>query len=283
MPQFDQFASRFKAAAKDRFVYRRIDIARAALVTDRVGDEADALLQQVRGFLSVLGDDTAWSVVDGAGCETATSMMDTLSETDAQLIVTYRNLHQSGGYRQYTLGKHVDVLTQVTPMPVLILPHPEVPDFADRLRHTQVVMAMTDHLTGDDRLVNTALRLVQAGGRLMLTHVEDDRVFSRYLNVIEKIPSIDTDNARKQILRQIQKEPSEYIDSAIAAIADADLPVAVEKLVTHGRRLEEYRKLVEQRGVDLLVMHTKDEDQTAMHGMAYPLAIELRNTPLLAL
>lgn len=30
-------------------------------------------------------------------------------------------------------------------------------------------------------------------------------------------------------------------------------------------------------------MHTKDEDQTAMHGMAYPLAIELRNTPLLAL
>lgn len=164
MPQFDQFASRFKAAAKDRFVYRRIDIARAALVTDRVGDEADALLQQVRGFLSVLGDDTAWSVVDGAGCETATSMMDTLSETDAQLIVTYRNLHQSGGYRQYTLGKHVDVLTQVTPMPVLILPHPEVPDFADRLRHTQVVMAMTDHLTGDDRLVNTALRLVQAGG-----------------------------------------------------------------------------------------------------------------------
>ncbi len=30
-------------------------------------------------------------------------------------------------------------------------------------------------------------------------------------------------------------------------------------------------------------MHTKDEDQMAMHGMAYPLAIELRQIPLLLL
>lgn len=30
-------------------------------------------------------------------------------------------------------------------------------------------------------------------------------------------------------------------------------------------------------------MHTKDEDQSAMHGLAYPLAVELRETPLLML
>ena len=50
-----------------------------------------------------------------------------------------------------------------------------------------------------------------------------------------------------------------------------------------GRHLAEYRRLVEAHEVDLLVMHTKDEDQMAMHGMAYPLAIELRQIPLLLL
>ena len=30
-------------------------------------------------------------------------------------------------------------------------------------------------------------------------------------------------------------------------------------------------------------MYTKDEDQMAMHGVAYPLAVELRETPLLML
>ena len=35
--------------------------------------------------------------------------------------------------------------------------------------------------------------------------------------------------------------------------------------------------------VDLLVLNTKDDDQLAMHGLAYPLAIELREIPLLLL
>lgn len=30
-------------------------------------------------------------------------------------------------------------------------------------------------------------------------------------------------------------------------------------------------------------MNTKDEDQLAMHGLAYPLAVELREIPLLML
>ena len=34
---------------------------------------------------------------------------------------------------------------------------------------------------------------------------------------------------------------------------------------------------------DLLVMNTKDDEQMAMHGLAYPLAIEVRSIPLLLL
>ena len=44
-----------------------------------------------------------------------------------------------------------------------------------------------------------------------------------------------------------------------------------------------YKELVEENEIDLLVMYTKDEEQLAMHGIAYPLAVELRATPLLML
>ena len=48
-----------------------------------------------------------------------------------------------------------------------------------------------------------------------------------------------------------------------------------------GHRLREYQQLIDEHSVALLVIHTKDEDQLAMHGLAYPLAVELRHTPLL--
>ena len=50
-----------------------------------------------------------------------------------------------------------------------------------------------------------------------------------------------------------------------------------------GHHLFEYRRLIEQHEVDLLVLNTKDEDQLAMHGIAYALAVELRQIPLLML
>ena len=59
--------------------------------------------------------------------------------------------------------------------------------------------------------------------------------------------------------------------------------IAIEEIVVMGRRIEEYRRLVEEHEVDLLVMSAKDEDQLAMHGLSYPLAVELRQIPLLML
>jgi ribosome biogenesis SPOUT family RNA methylase Rps3 len=57
----------------------------------------------------------------------------------------------------------------------------------------------------------------------------------------------------------------------------------VEHLVVFGHHLSEYKRLIEQHGVDLLVLNTKDEDQLAMRGIAYALAVELRQIPLLML
>ena len=41
--------------------------------------------------------------------------------------------------------------------------------------------------------------------------------------------------------------------------------------------------IIAEHNVSLLVMNTKDDEQLAMHGVAYPLAVELRETPLLLL
>ena len=59
--------------------------------------------------------------------------------------------------------------------------------------------------------------------------------------------------------------------------------MAVESIVTMGNQLADYRRLVQECDVALLVINTKNDEQLAMHGLAYPLTIELRDTPMLLL
>ncbi len=144
-------------------------------------------------------------------------------------------------------------------------------------------MAMTDHLVGDHRLVNWAVRFTEPEGRLHLAHVQDEATFEGFMEVIGRISSIDTDAARRDIMERLLDEPRDYIESCRATLGEAAVPVTVESIMTIGHRLREYERLIEDHKVDLLVFNTKDEDQLAMHGLAYPLAIELRQIPLLML
>jgi len=144
-------------------------------------------------------------------------------------------------------------------------------------------MAMTDHMTQADRLISIAARCVRPQGNLWLTHVEDQVTLERYLEVIGKIPEIDTDIAREKIVNQILREPREYIETCRKAINAAGLELEVHDEVVLGDHLSDYQRLVEQHEVELLVMNTKDDEQLAMHGLAHPLAVEMRETPLLLL
>ena len=85
------------------------------------------------------------------------------------------------------------------------------------------------------------------------------------------------------ILDQLLKEPKDYIQSCIEASRKAGIDVRIDGSVTIGHHLAEYRRLVDENDVDLLVMHVKEDDQMAMHGLAYALAVELRHVPLLML
>jgi len=103
------------------------------------------------------------------------------------------------------------------------------------------------------------------------------------MTTISKIASVDTDTAREEIRRQLLKEPHDYIRSCREVLAKLEKSIEIQESVTLGHHLTDYRRLIEEHNVDLLVMNTKDEDQLAMHGVAYPLSVELRDLPLLLL
>ncbi len=286
MGSVDRFESMFRAAAREVFQHEPVEIKSVLVVTDRDQEGAKAFGEQVRGFLQVLSaeESVQWRNVTGSEFQTAGELLALVEAAGPDLICTYRNLHSSAWKWPYSLGTHLDLLTQHTGVPVMVLPHPQAQRGADyALQDTDTVMAITDHLAGDQRLVNYGVRFTAPGGTLWLTHVEDEITFDRYIDAISKILTIDTAGARDALHRQLLKAPEDYIASCVDVLRDEGVPLAVEKLVTFGHHLSEYEKLIEEHKVDLLVLNTKDEGQLAMHGVAYALAVQLRQIPLLML
>ena len=256
------------------------------VVTDRRGKDASAFDQTVRDFLGVLRAPAtpAWTLVTGDEFDTLRGLLAIVDRARPDLVCTYRHLHSRQWEDPYTLGDYVEVLTQAAAVPILVLPHPEARRVATHaIKNTDTVMAITDHLTGNHHLINYAVRFTEPGGTLYLAHVEDEATFERYIGVISRISEINTDVAREHIGSRLLKEPRDFIDSCRKILGQADVKVDIKSIVTLGHRLKEYRTLIEQHEVDLLVFDTKDEDQLAMHGLSYPLAVELRQIPLLML
>ena len=285
MTTLNQFESVFKAADKPVYAYARPNFERVLLVSDLEARDGEALAANVRTFLRVIdGPNTRWDTLDGGAFDSIQALLAVIEKRKPDLIVTYRHLHSNAWNWPHGLGEYLDVMTHATALPVLVLPHPDANRaLPHSVQDTDRVMAITSHLTGDDRLVNHALAFTQPGGTCWLTHVESVAVFERYLDVIGKIPALDTEVARETIAEQLLKEPRDYIASCRAVIAAQDLPIRVEEVVVMGRRIQQYRALIEAREIDLLVLYTKDEEQLAMNGQAYPLAVELRGVPLLML
>ena len=286
MSTLNRFESVFNAAAREVFAQQPVEIGRVLIVHDLAEALQDDFLYLAKGFLSVLEtrDKPEWEVFGGDAPFSVREVLNAVEQARPDLVVTYRHLHSAVGEWPHSLGEHVDVLTQATSTPVLVLPHPgrrDVPGHV--LKNTDRVMAVTDHLAGDHRLVSHAAHFTQDGGTLYLAHVEDDTVFERYITAIGKIPDLDTDIAREEIRARLVEDPTEYIESCRTGLAMGNQTLKVESRVKLGHQLADYRGLVEENEIDLLVMYTKDDEQLAMHGIAYPLAVELRTTPLLML
>jgi hypothetical protein len=282
----DQFESIFRGAAKTVFARQEIALKKILVVTDLPPNETAAYGERIQKFLgSAPGATTAEFVtVAGVQYRSTGDLLQLVEKAAPDLICSYRNLNSDGWKWPHSLGESLDLLTQIASSPVMVVPHPKAGREADHaLQNTNRVMAVTDHVSGDDRLVNWALAMVEPGGHLYLTHVEDQVVFDRYMDAISKIPSIDTDGARESIRERLLKDAHDYVGSVAQELQREDLEVEVHESVSMGHRLIDYRKLVDRHEVDLLVLNTRDEDQLAMHGLAYPIAVEMRDISLLML
>ena len=285
MTKLDQFESVFRSADKAVYTYDRPTFDRVLLVTDlNEADTAD-ITSRVRSFLTAIDQaGTRWDTLTGDAFDSVQALLESIEERKPDLIVTYRHLHSEAWQWPHSLGEYLDVMTQATSVPVLVLPHPDAERaLPHSIEDTNRVMAITNHLTGDNRLVNMAVTFTEPGGTCWLTHVESQPVFERYMDAVSRIPAIDTDVAREALAEQLLKEPRDFIAACRTEIDAQGLPIRIDEVVTMGRRVDEYGELIAKREIDLLVLHTKDDDQLAMHGAAYALAVELRGIPLLML
>ena len=289
MTKIDQFESLFRAASKPVFELEPVSVCDILIVTDMDEQQTTQFADQAKSFLTAL-DVTEpdrlprYSQICGDEFDSVQQLLDRLENPRPDLVVTYRNLHAETADHPFSLGAYVNVLTQATDIPTLLLPEPKVlantkpSPLADGTRH---VMVVTDHLAGDHHLVSMAVRFVTDDGELILSHIEDQHAFDRYMKAIDKIPDLDSDLARQTIGKQLLSEPQDYIESCRSVLQARGVQNSIKPLVTFGNRIEDYCHLIEERHIDLLVMNSRDDDQLAMHGVAYPLVVELRKTPIL--
>lgn len=286
MSTVDQFESVFKAAAKTTYMHETPSLGKVLLVTDMEESDGALYLNSVRQYFekTLLPDETNWEVLSKNEFHTVKDLLGKVEEHRPDILITYRNLRSESWRWPYSLGEHLDVLTQVTTTPVLVLPHPDRDDASEFLSKTpENVMAVSGHMCGEGTLIKYASAFTPKGGKLLLSHIEDKVTLDRYLDAIEKIPDIDSEVARETLLARLLNDAKDFSESAREGLKQAGLDISVECMAQLGSRLEDYRKLIEEGQVDLLVMHAKEDDQLAMHGMAHPLAVELRAVPILLL
>ncbi|PHS03842.1 MAG: hypothetical protein COA78_17210 [Blastopirellula sp.] len=285
MTEIDQFESVFRAADKPRFHYKKWDIQSVCVVSDMPTEQLRLFSTQATNFLQACCDGQELDVkhLGADDCASIPQMLQKIEAGSPDIIVTYRNLFTPAADHPYSLGTHLDVMTQATRIPILVMPDPRVDSGNLSYSPPRNTMAVTDHLAGDEHLVNYAVSITPAGQTLWLTHVEDDVTLERYLTTISKIPQIDTETARTEITDQLLKEPKDYIRICKESLLESGADCTIEQEIVLGHHLSVYKRLIEQHAIELLVLNTKDEDQLAMHGQAYPLTIELRDTPILLL
>jgi len=286
MLKVDEFESAFRSSIKDTYQHQDIKIESVLLVTDLDEDATEKLLNQVKGFCKSLKlpQNIAWNIAKHNDFKSADDLLEIINHSAMDLIVTYRNLHSETWRHPYSLGEHLDVMLQKTPIPVLVIPHPKAEYGRDNaLNNCHSVMVVTDHMVNDHHLVQYGLALIDEPGRLYLSHIEDQVNFDRVMDAISKIPTIETDDARHKLSQQLLKEPAEYIQSVKFELDKLNRSVEVVPIVSFGHQMKDYLKHIDEKQVDLLVLNTKDGDQLAMHGLAYPLAVEVRHIPLLML
>lgn len=281
--KLDEFESVFRSAIKEKFRYQAPELSSGLLLTDLGATESAALAERLTKLLSSREIGLEWTVLSADDLAEVGDVFAALEKHAPDMVACYRHVLSSGKGLIHSLGSVVDTLTQATTVPVLLFPSPDSGAFDNVSERAERVLVVTDHLTGDNELVSWGGYLCAEGGTLYLAHVEDDATYARYIEVIGKLPGIDTEVAAEKIREKLLSLPAEYIEG-VADVLDAEnIHENVVPIVEMGHALSDYKRLIDEHEIDLIVINTKDERQLAMHGMAYSLAVEIRDLPLLLL
>ena len=287
MTNIDQFESVFNAAARDVFRLREIPLDHLMVVCDLDDEGADKFERGVRRFLgNVLPEKVEITRLASGDYDDAGALLQIVEEQRPDLVCAYRNLKSKHFRYPYSLGTFLNVLTRETEPPVLLVPHPQLePGYAWTGKNTDRVLVVTDHLSGDERLVNYGARFTERAGTLFLAHVEDEASFERFIRAIGKIPSIDTENAREEIQKRLLKDPAEYIEGCREVLRKSRPELTVTGIVELGHHITDYRRIVEAQQIDLLILRTIDDDTGAfaLQGASYALSVLLNQVPMLLL
>jgi hypothetical protein len=279
----DRFESIFRRTERERFSYVDVPIESIAIVTDLDAASAEKTKQGLLEVLPRLESADGFRFITGDQYSTVSELKERVDAEQTDLIVTYRHLQEEDLIPQHSLGVYLDVLTQTTSIPVLVLPGTAKKPKQISGRDADRVMVVADHITGDARLINYGVRVVRNGGTIWFCHVEDDKTYERYMHAIERIPEINTAAARDLVKDQLLREASLFIQDCVRELKEKGPRISFQSVVRMGHHLKQYRSLVEENQIELVVINTKDDDQLAMRGMAYSLSVEMTEVPLLLL
>ncbi|GJM26116.1 MAG: hypothetical protein DHS20C16_25310 [Phycisphaerae bacterium] len=282
--RIDQFESVFKAAEKARYHYDPPLLDRVVVLVDTPKADSSAYVETVRAFLKTSNiEPDNFQILGSEDFTGIQQMLATVHTASPNLIITHRHLHLNREELEHSLGTYLDTLLQGTNIPVLVTPSPEADGSLKPLEVAHDVLVMTDHLIDDPKSINYGVRFVARGGSVHLCHIEDDAVFQKYIALIERIPEIETDVAREKLRAKLLQLPSDYIASCIDALKSETIDARINPIVRLGHRVTDYHQLIDEHEGDLLVCNTSDPEDLAIHPMAYAIALEFRNQPLLLL
>jgi hypothetical protein len=284
------FESQFKGAIRQRYKHEELTFSSVFLVTDLDAERAATVQASCQRFLSHVRsvEGATWRVFTEGDLPHVPRLLELIEHDKPDLVVTYRNLTEHPRYPRSSLGNYVDSVTQATSVPVLVLPvrrqedvHAE--ELQGRLQDTERVIVVTDHLTDDPQLIRFGAEFTAPGGLLLLSHVEDEDWFERYMRAIERIPEIDNETARELILARLLKDARDFVDSAAEDLHSGPLDIRVSPLVQMGHTIDAYRKIIGEHDPRLIVADAKDPGRQAMSDLAYSMAVEFIDVPVLLL
>lgn len=276
MLKLDHFASIFRAADKETIAIREREIVKVLIVTDVGYEKSLEIWERWRAFFF---QTVTVRVLHGEESLDISTITEKLDEADCDLIVSYRCLHSENWRYPHAIGSYVEVITQLTSKPVLLMPHIRE-DTKDYAPPESIVLLSNDLTKASDAL---AWACCFRGHRSRCTLVELENMvhFNRVLDVIAKIPQLDTDVAREKIMKQMHTDSADWVIRSQKILKNWKRPPSLARKQVVQNALAACSDIVQQVGAELIVLNTKAEDQLALHGLVYPFMVHFRHTPLL--